>query len=134
MPTGWDVKADDGDEVVALEPKESKDDKFRENVSVIVENVKEGTGLDEYVERRVRDMKRLSESFSLGRSARADLGGVTARRLVYSMTFAGVKLKCVAFIAVRGAHGYVVTCAAEPHRFDRLLPLFKECVESFRFK
>jgi len=134
MPPGWEIKQCNDDVVVALEPKESKDDKFRENVSVIVENVKEGTELEEYVKRRVRDMKRLSEDFYLWGNTKAALYGVTARRLVYSITFARIKCKCLAFIAVRGAYGYVVTCAAEPHRFDQLLPLFKECVGSFRFK
>ena len=134
MPSGWEIKQCGEDVVVALEPKESKDDNFRENVSVVVEDVREGTELEEYVKRRVRDMRRLSEDFYLWGNTKATLDGITARRLVYSITFARIKCKCLALIALRGAHGYVVTCAAEPHRFDQLLPLFKECVGSFRFK
>jgi len=134
MPPGWEMKQCNDDMVVALEPKESKDDNFRENVSVVVEDVKEGTELDEYVKRRVRDMKRLSEDFYLWGNSRATLDGMPARRLVYSITFAGIRCKCLAFIALRGSHGYVLTCAAQPHRFDQLLPLFRECVASFRFR
>jgi len=134
MPPGWEIKQCNDEVVVALEPKESKDDNFRENVSVVVEDVKEGTELDEYVKRRVRDMKRLSEEFYLWGNSRATLDGMPARRLVYSITFAGIRCKCLAFIALRGSHGYVLTCAAQPHRFDQLFPMFKKCVESFRFK
>ena len=134
MPPGWEIKQCNDDMVVALEAKESKNDNFRENVSVVVEDVTEGTELDDYVKRRVRDMRRLSEDFYLWGNSRATLDGMPARRLVYSITFARIRCKCLAFIAVRGTHGYVVTCAAQPRRFDQLLPLFRQCVGSFRFK
>lgn len=134
-PEGWELKEGMmGTSSIALSPQEGETDTFRENINVVVERLPTAMSLDRYHDANVTELKRI-----LGEDAEIDvadveLGDVNARRLDYSMTMGQLRTRALAFLAVSGKRGYVITCSALPDTLDRYRGTFEEAAETFRFE
>jgi len=66
-------------------------------------------------------------------SAEVDLGGATARRIVYTATLNGVPAKSVLYLLAKDRTGYMIAGTAAVERFDARLPEFEKIAASFAF-
>ena len=123
-----------GTTVIALSPKETATDAFRENVGVALESVPRGTTLPDYFSLSLGNMRKMLTDFEKHEEGEATLDGQPAKRMVYSFRMGEVNLKTLVYFTVRGKRAYVITAAASPETFDDYRPAFEEIAQTWRFE
>jgi len=135
FPESWENKKSFmWTDVVSLSQSENADDGFRENVSVLVEKIKHGTGFDEYRKNFLDILKKNYSDLRIEEKSKTVIDGFTAERVLYTHSVDQFKVKVMVFIFVKGESGYVITCSAEPEKFVSYSDKFKDIVKSFRFE
>lgn len=133
-PPNWtkEVENDaDGKMVMFFSPLEGSNDQFRETINVVVERLPYRMSLDKYVEISNQNASREIPGIKIGRSTLTTINGRDAMREECTFRMNGVKLKSLVYVFVVGRRAYAISCGAEPHTYDRYLPLFEEVCGTF---
>ncbi len=138
FPDGWGLtEGEDGEDntVKAESGSEGSDDKFLENILVVIEELVLPLDLDEYTDEVITALAADLTGFSeLGRTEVNIDEGTKAKRIVYTHTSGGTALKSVAYVIVGSLKGYRITGTAEKSKFSSYESKFDDAAESFKLE
>ena len=117
--------------VVFLSPLQDDSDKFREGVSVLVENLANDMTLAEYTEESIAQIKKLSDP-NVGEAKAVNLGANEGRQVIYNSEENGTPVQRMQTWTVENNQAYVVTYTAQPDSYDDYLPTVEKMIESFK--
>ncbi len=116
--------------VVFLAPLNGDRDKFKERVSVLVENLPEKASLAEYTDESIAEIKKLSDP-NVSDAQAVDLGGREGRQVVYHGEENGYSVERMQAWLVKNNQAYIFTYTAQPENYDSYLPTVEKMIESF---
>ena len=132
-PTAWSKQNRDdffATGVVFFSPLEDDTDKFKERVSVMVENLSEDTSLDEYTEQSLSEIEKLSDP-NVDEPQTIGLGENEGKQVVYDSEENSKPVQRMQAWSVEDNKAYVITYTAEPDTYDKYLPTVEKMIESF---
>lgn len=118
--------------VVFLSPLESKEDKFSENVNIIVEDVSAHPGmtLGKYIELAKAKLAVFITEYSPKDSRDSILSGQPAKMIEYTGRQGVYNLHILQTVTLIDGKAYVVTFTAEEANYERYLPAAKRIIDS----
>lgn len=135
-PPDWELsRAQQGVEFAVLSPLKSEEDRFRENVNLMVQDLAGmDINLDKYVEITNEQIKTMVISGQLWESERIKNDGDEFHQMVYSGKFGDFNLKFEQFIWIRSEKAYVLTLTCIYKEFYDYLPIGHIILDSFNLK
>ncbi len=133
-PSDWRVK--ELNKITSFfSPFESKEDKFSENLNIVVEDLSqapEDVKLIDYHRKGMSHAKSSLRDFTVLEEAKTDFKGREAIVVLYTMKDRGVtfKIKTLTFFVERDA--YVLTYTATLADYDKYLKKIENCLRSIR--
>lgn len=115
---------------VFFSPLENDADQFKEQVSVLVENLVTDLPLSEYTELSLSEIKQLSDP-NIGKAQVVAMGANEGRQIVYQGEENGSPVKRMQTWSVNGNRAYVITYTALPENFNDYLPTVEKMIQSF---
>lgn len=116
--------------VVFFSPVEDKSDQFREQVSVLIENLSSDVSLSEYTSESLAQIKELSDP-NVSEAQPVNLGEQEGRQVIYSGEENGRPVRRMQTWSIKDRRAYVITYTAEPDSYDNYLPMVEKMIESF---
>lgn len=131
----WEVK-NEQDEIVAVmlmaKLLDDLDDKFNENVNIIVQNVEvKDLQLDQYTEKNIDDIKSTIDGVLITDKKDLKIGGHPAKMIVFTGNYGDAKLKWAQTYMVKGSYGYIFTFTDTPEDYDNHKKYYEEILNSF---
>ncbi|MDD5155270.1 MAG: hypothetical protein PHF11_02155 [Candidatus Omnitrophica bacterium] len=134
LPRSWAIKTGAyGTAMLAIEPRNSPQDNYSENVNVGVINLPKPTTLAAFfiMNRDALLSKIISPDFSEGDI----LAGLRPGKWLSFETYAKkVKIKVVSTIFMHGSQAYIITCSSAAEKYPEYEPVFMKIVKSFRIR
>ena len=135
LPSGWELKQEYlKTTVAAFSPKDNAEDKFRENVNVLVEDLSSVLSVREYYEMNLTKMHQHIKDFQEINSGQTTINNEPAMWLIYAHKMGPTEVKAKVYYLVKGQRAYSITGAAVPELFDKYKPIFEMSVMSFKFE
>ena len=116
--------------VVFFSPLEGDSDRFKERVSILIENLASDSSLEQYTEQSLAEIKRLTDP-DIGEAQATNLGKEPGRRIVYQGEENGSPVQRMQTWSVKDNQAFVLTYTAEPETYDKYLPLVEKMIKSF---
>ena len=134
FPGDWEqIEGYMGTTILALSPLENAQDRFRENVNVIVNTLPEEISLDEHFQQNLAAIgEALGDYQELGKGS-TTIDKTDTRWLAYSHRMEGYQLKALVYIMIKNGREYVITFSANSDDFSRYLNKFETIAHSLRF-
>jgi hypothetical protein len=136
-PVDWDLKesGDMGTVFVILAPLESKEDKFRENVNLIIEDLKgQSIDLDRYAELSKGQLKSVLTNFNLIDGQKKNNGDREYFKAIFTWDDATFRLKVEQYYWVVNGKAYVLTFTSEQDKFANFSETGEKILNTFTFK
>jgi serine/threonine-protein kinase len=115
---------------VFFSPLENDADRFKEQVSVLVEDLSSDLSLSEYTKQSLAEIKQLSDP-NIGEAKVVAMGTNEGRQIIYQGEENGNPVQRMQTWSVNGDRAYVITYTAVPESYNRYLPTVEKIVESF---
>lgn len=115
---------------VFFSPLESDADQFKEQVSVLVEDLSRDLSLSEYTKQSLAEIKQLSDP-NIGAAQVVAMGAHEGRQIIYQGEENGNPVQRMQTWSVNGNRAYVITYTALPDSFNDYLPTVEEMIKSF---
>jgi len=115
-----------------IPPDQTDPNVFRDDIFVRVEPLVDAMPLDDYFAVKVAKGVKNMPDYKEMEKGPARLGGVEARRLVYSYANGNLLVTSVTYFLVSGTRGYIVAANAVSNRFPERRPQFEEIVQTFK--
>jgi serine/threonine-protein kinase len=113
----------------------SKDDKFRENINLIIQDLsKLNYDLDEYINISVKQITKGITNAKLIVSSRKKAKGKTFHKLIYTGKQISFKLKFFQYIWIENKKAYVLTFTAEESQYNYYKNTANKIMDSFKFE
>lgn len=116
--------------VVFFSPLENDADQFKEQVSVLVENLSTDLPLSDYTKLSLLQIKQLSDP-NIGEAQVVAMGANEGRQIIYQGEENGSHVKRMQTWSVNGNRAYLITYTALPESFDDYLPTVEKMIQSF---
>jgi eukaryotic-like serine/threonine-protein kinase len=116
--------------VVFSSPLENDADQFKEQVSVLVEDLPQNLALAEYTEQSLAEIKQLSDP-TIGQAQSITMGANEGRQIVYHGEENGNTVQRMQTWSVSENRAYVITYTAIPESYDDYLPTVEKIIKSF---
>jgi len=136
-PPAWGLNLDKkmGTEFIILSPLESEQDKFKENVNLLIQDLSgKNIDLDKFASISEEQIKTLVTNSSLILSKRIKTAGIEYQKVIYSGDQGVYHLKYEQYYWVVGDKAYVLTLTCEQNKFDRYKEDGEKILNSFTFK
>jgi serine/threonine-protein kinase len=136
-PAKWQMLEDvRGVVVVFHSPLESTEDRYNDNVNVIVEDVSGHSGMtaDAYAESGLAKLPAALADFRLVGSRSETLSGRPARVIEYTGRKGEFRLHFLQAVTVAGGNAYLITYAAEETSYAKYLPVARRIMASMAIK
>lgn len=133
-PSNWQIVEDLMGSIVAFfTPLEDASDNYRENVNVVVQDLKDSPmTLEEYSEFSVNQLKEEINALKIIEPlSSATLSNFPAHKIVYNGVLEKIKLKYMQIWAIKSNIAYLVTYIAENNHFKDYINIIKQIVNSF---
>lgn len=136
-PDNWtiDNSKQMGTELIIFSPLEDESDKFRENINVIIQDLKgQPVGLLEFAkisEGQIRDMATDGKILA---SKQIETGGKEHYRMLYEMTQGNFRLTIEQYYFIQEGKAYVVTFTTESAKYDVFRQEGERVLDSFALK
>lgn len=135
LPDKWEVMEQNlGIDLVALAPVFKPDDLFRQNLNVISVKFKDDMSLEDYFNINKESLRELLEDFNLESAQDATIGGIPAKKLIFTHTVGPVNVKVIQYLALVGNKAFVITFTADTLDFDKISQDFDKIASSIQFK
>jgi len=139
VPNLWEVKENfSGIRLLVLSPLESERDVYRENISVMVEELVKPYTLEEFTSEAVAAVKSSMDSFEEVSRGEALIGGEKAFWVSYNYELPEARIQAVSYFLVREVegvyYGYYITCSSTPLDYSKFAKEFENRVDSFRYE
>jgi eukaryotic-like serine/threonine-protein kinase len=134
FPDGWTIKEKYmNTEVVALSPLEGAQDKFSENVNVLLEALPAGVTLEQYEKAGLENLQKSMKDFKLlGRGAET-INKNPSRWILTSYDHQGATIVCLQYFLIKDRNAYVISCTANDTTMSKYKKTFETIVKSFNF-
>jgi eukaryotic-like serine/threonine-protein kinase len=116
--------------VVFSSPLENDTDQFKEQVSVLVEDLPQNLALAEYTQQSLAEIKQLSDP-TIGNAQSIVLGSKEGRQIIYQGEENGRTVQRMQTWSIDGSRAYVITYTAIPESYDDYLPTVERMIKSF---
>ena len=116
--------------VVFFSPLSNDADRFKERVSVLIENLSDDLSLAQYTAQSIAEIKKLSDP-DVGEPQIISLGANEGRQVVYDSKENGKPVQRMQTWSVKNSQAYVITYTAKPDSYDAYLPIVEKMIESF---
>ncbi|MEM8832572.1 MAG: serine/threonine-protein kinase [Cyanobacteria bacterium P01_G01_bin.19] len=116
--------------VTFFSPLENNLDRFKEQVSVLVENLPSDVSLEQYTADSISEIKKLSDP-NVGEAKKVNLGEYEGRQIAYRGEVNGNPVRRMQTWSIKNNQAYVVTYTAQPESFDSYLPMVEAIIDSF---
>ena len=116
--------------VVFFSDLEDSSDRFKERVSILVEDLADDTSLAQYTEASLAEIKRLSDP-KIGTAETVNLGREVGRQIVYQGEEHGGAVQRLQAWSVKDNQAYVITYTARPESYETFLATVEKMMESF---
>lgn len=136
-PEKWTLFEDDdiGEAIHIVAPKTGNDDKFTENVSVIIQDLTGiQIGIDDYVKLAERQIEETVLESQILSSQRFEAGRVKSHKIVYKGVIQGFPLKLIRYYQLNDNKAYILTYTALEKDFEQHKLYGQQILNSFRFK
>lgn len=117
--------------VIFFSPLENDSDRFKERVSILVENLSDNMSLEQYTAESIAEIKRLSDP-NVSEARAVNLGNRQGRQVTYDGEENGSPVQRRQTWSIEGDRVYVITYTARPHSYDKYLPIVDKMIESFK--
>lgn len=135
LPDKWEVMDQNlGIDLVALAPLLKPDDLFRQNLNVISVKFNDDMTLEDYFNINKESLRELLEDFDLESAQNATIGGIPAKKLIFTHTVGPVNVKVIQYLVLEGKKAFVITFTADTLDFDKISPDFDKIASSIQFK
>jgi len=134
LPRFWQKEQGAYDTVIlAKESPRGRDDKFSENINVVITEFAEPISLATCYE---LNKEELFKSLVLIDLAEGDIfaGMLPGSWLSFKSRIKEIKVKVLSAIFVKGKHGYTITCISEEEKYPKYEPVFFTIIRSLRPK
>lgn len=128
LPANWAIAP--GMLMAATSPLEGPQDRYQETIKVVATDMQPGMTLDGYVKNSLTAWK---ANWTVKETRPVTVGGAPGVRLVIDQTMGQAKTRLLKTFVGHGGKVYVITCAAEPSRFQVYRGAFDEAIASFSF-
>ncbi len=137
-PVSWKYEENKGDElpVIFISGIENDLDIFKENVSVVVQNLSDTPmNLEEYTELAIKQMEVVfKESIEIVDSSPTNLSRRPAHQFIFLAKNPDVDLKYMSVWTVDGLTAYQITFTSTADDFDQFVEPFKKMIQSFKIR
>lgn len=137
-PQGWaiDTTKSMGAELFLFSPLENSDDKFRDNINLMIQNIAAyGLSLDEYVSISEKQITgEMVKDGVLISSERMNKNGREYQQMIYTMTQGTFKLKILQHAYMVNGNAFLLTFTVEATKFDSYLQTATQAMSSFTIK
>ena len=116
--------------VIFFSPLVDDADRFKEKVSLLVENIPNNMSLEAYTDQSLAEIRKLSDP-DIKKAQKITLGSNEARQIVYRGEENGQPVRRMQVWSVKGDRAYVLTYTATPQDYDLYLPMVEKTIESF---
>lgn len=135
FPSDWEIKKGTGMiDVYAMSPIEGTQDKFQENINIVLENVPQGMANKDYVDLSIDNAKKGLTGFSVISRKKITIGGQSAEQMVYEHTYKGIKIKAGQAIVINKGKAYVITLSTLSNTYGTYAPYFEAALKTMKFK
>ena len=136
-PSTWstDTSKQLGTDLFIFSPKEPDTDKFRENVNVMVQDLKGlNITLDKYIEISEGQIKTLLTDASIIESKRLIQGNKEYHKLIFTGKQGIFKLKSEQYCFLVNEKAFVITLTIEENQYDKYIKNGEAILKSFKLK
>jgi hypothetical protein len=136
-PVDWDLDRSGkmGPVFAILAPLESKEDKFRENVNLVVEDLNgQNISLDRYAELSKGQLKSSMTNFNLIESKKSNSGSREYFKVIFTWNYEAFRLKVEQYYWIVDGKAYVLTFTSEQDKFATFSETGEKILNTFTFK
>lgn len=136
-PGTWDKDESGqmGTSFFILSPVESTEDKFRENVNLLIQDLTgKNIDLNKYTDISENQIKTLAVNSNLVESKRIKNAGEEYQKVIYSADQGGAHLKFEQYFFIVKEKAYVLTFSSELNKFDQYKEVAEKILNSFQLK
>lgn len=136
-PESWELnnKGLMGTRFILLSALESPDDKFRESVNLLVQDLPDkNIDLDKYTNISEEQIKTMITNSTLNESKRIKKGDTEYQRIIYTGDQGIFHLKFEQYYFISNEKAYVLTLTTEEAKFEGFKETGEKILNSFRFK
>ncbi len=136
-PQDWSLgdKKEEGPVFMLFSSLESKEDIFRENVNLMLEDIKgSGVDLDEYAKLSAKQIAPLLKDVNALKSEKLENHNGTYYRMVYTGTQQGLDLKWVQHYWLHNEMTYILTLTVEESKYEQYIEVANKIMNSFTLK
>ncbi|MCL6613224.1 MAG: hypothetical protein K6U03_01165 [Firmicutes bacterium] len=135
-PKSWEIAEETfGVQVMFISPFENSDDKFRENVNIVIKELEQtAADLEAISQASIEQISQLITDFKLISYEKVQFSGYESRLIIYSGKQGIFKLKFLQVLVIRNNILYVITFTAQEEAFNRYLPAATTIIDSFKIK
>ena len=133
-PEAWSKQSRDdffATGITFFSPLEGDSDDFKEQVSVLVENLPSDVDLERYTEDSIAEVKKLSDP-NVAEAKKVNLGKSEGRQIIYAGEVGGNIVQRMQTWSIEDNRAYIVTYTAKPDSYDNYLPTVEKMMESFK--
>jgi hypothetical protein len=139
LPDEWELEQGFSDKnldfvIVGVSPSDGPNDRFIENMNVLVEEIGNDVNLEEYFMWNLIGLVQELPNFRMLEKANVEVNGIQMARVVYSWDLDHQKTATYQYIFVKENKGYVITFSAEPKKFTAMRRTFDAVATSFEFR
>ena len=116
--------------VTFLSPLEDDSDEFKEQVSILVEDLPSDVSLEQYTEESIAEIKKLSDP-NVGDAQTVDLGENEGRQIIYIGEVNNNTVQRMQTWSIKDNRAYILTYTARPNSYNTYLPTVEKMIESF---
>jgi len=133
-PETWELNTSKsmGTEIILFSPLENTEDKFRENVNVLIQDLT-GQNIDLKKYKQITDdqLVQMATNPEVEESVVIKEDGREFYQVTYSMTHSNFRLKITSFCFISNDKAYLATFSAEFHTYDEYQQVGLEILNSF---
>jgi hypothetical protein len=136
-PDDWvvDKSRDSGTRFFLSSPPSSTQDKFRENVNLIIQDLKgQNINLDKYVAITEEQIKTLLTNGNILKSTRMNSNVISSHQFIYTGKIGDFNFKFLQYIWILGEKAFVLTLTCEANEFDKYRETGEKILNSFKMK
>ncbi|MGE5417841.1 MAG: DcrB-related protein [Acidobacteriota bacterium] len=134
-PSAWEKVPGYKQTIVTFgSPLESKNDLFRENVTITTDTLIGKTTLKEYTDQSLERTRNTQPEYKLVQLAPTKVAGYPAHRAIYGSKYGIYQVKILQVFTVVKGRVYTFTFTAQPDKYDKFLAQAAQIIQSVKIK
>jgi hypothetical protein len=136
-PSSWklDTSKKMNTELYVYSPKENANDRFDENINLIIQDLKgQAMDLDKFAKASLDQMKSMSKDVTINSSGKVVSGKKEYFKIIFGTISGAYKLKIEQYYFVSNGKAYVLTYSAEFDKFEKFKHAGEGILNSFSLK